>query len=91
MDIREILKELRSNLGLSQDGLAEKLGVSQQFISQLETNESNLTSDTIVKFSDKLDVCPKIFIVCNTYKGNYFICNSNCDKCIYKICASKNN
>jgi DNA-binding Xre family transcriptional regulator len=49
------ISEMRQKKRLNQKALAEKLGVSQQFISQLETGEGrNLTLDTLVKIAESL-------------------------------------
>ena len=46
------IAELREEKHLNQVGLAKKLGVSQQFISQIETGqESNLTLDTLLRLA----------------------------------------
>ena len=49
------IAELREEKHLRQVDLAKKLGVSQQFISQIETaQESNLTLDTLLKIAISL-------------------------------------
>ena len=49
------ISEMRQEKHLNQKALAEKLGVSQQFISQIETGEGrNLTLDTIIKIAESL-------------------------------------
>lgn len=49
------IAEMRQEKHLNQKALAEKLGVSQQFISQIETGEGkNLTLDTLIKISQSL-------------------------------------
>ncbi len=46
------IAELREEKHLNQVGLAKKLGVSQQFISQIETGqENNLTLDTLLRLA----------------------------------------
>jgi len=49
------IAELREEKHLKQAELARKLGVSQQFISQIETGqERNLTLDTLVRLAETL-------------------------------------
>ena len=49
------IAELREEKHLRQADLAKKLGVSQQFISQIETGEEkNLTLETMVKIAKSL-------------------------------------
>ena len=49
------IAELREERHLKQVELAHKLGVSQQFISQIETGqENNLTLDTILRLAQTL-------------------------------------
>lgn len=49
------IAELREERHLRQVDLAKKLGVSQQFISQIETgDEKNLTIETIIKIAESL-------------------------------------
>ena len=49
------IAELREEKHLNQVELAKKLGVSQQFISQIETGqESNLTLDTLLRLATAL-------------------------------------
>ena len=49
------IAELREEMHLKQADLAKKLGVSQQFISQIETGkERNLTLETLIKLAKSL-------------------------------------
>ncbi|HDZ76482.1 MAG TPA: helix-turn-helix domain-containing protein [Candidatus Omnitrophica bacterium] len=49
------IAELRQNKHLKQSDLAAKMGVSQQFISQIETGrEKNLTIETLIKIAKSL-------------------------------------
>jgi len=55
------IAELREEKRLKQVDLARKLGVSQQFISQIETGqESNLTLDTLLRLASMLGRSVKI-------------------------------
>ena len=49
------IAELREDGHLKQADLAKKLGVSQQFVSQIETGEEkNLTIETLIKIAQSL-------------------------------------
>ena len=50
------IAELRQDKHLRQVDLAKKLGVSQQFVSQIETGaEKNLTIETLIRIARSLD------------------------------------
>ncbi len=52
VSLSQRIAELREDKHLNQVGLAKKLGVSQQFISQIETGqENNLTLDTLLRLA----------------------------------------
>ena len=49
------ISEMRQEKHLNQKELAARLGVSQQFVSQIETGEGkNLTLDTIIRIAESL-------------------------------------
>ena len=49
------IMEMRRERKLNQKELASRLGVSQQFISQIETGEEqNLTMDTLIRIAESL-------------------------------------
>ena len=55
-DVENRIKERRTELGLSQDQLAEKSGVARTIISQLETGTRTvITSETMLKLAKALD------------------------------------
>ena len=47
-------------LGLTQKELAEKLGVSKSYVSQILKGKSNMTIETIIKLGTVLDLAPVI-------------------------------
>lgn len=51
MDSKDVLYQLRSKMGLSQDALAEKLHVTRQAISRWETGETTPNIDTLKQLS----------------------------------------
>lgn len=61
VSLAQRIAELREEKHLNQSELARKLGVSQQFISQIETGqENNLTLDTILRLARTLGRSVKI-------------------------------
>lgn len=55
VSLAQKIAELREEKHLKQAELAKKLGVSQQFISQIETGrERNLTLDTLLRLANTL-------------------------------------
>lgn len=52
----ERIKELRTQLGLSQEELAEKIGVSQRQVSRYETWGSPIPSDVLARMVELLNV-----------------------------------
>lgn len=56
MTVGENIQRLRKNLGLSQEGLAEKLFLSRQTVSQWEQNQTIPTLDNIILLKDLFGV-----------------------------------
>jgi DNA-binding XRE family transcriptional regulator len=55
VSLAQKIAEMRQEKHLNQKALADKLGVSQQFISQIETGDGqNLTLDTLVRIAGSL-------------------------------------
>lgn len=52
----EKLKPLREAAGLSQEKLAAKAGVSRLTIAEMESGKANITTRTLKKVADALDV-----------------------------------
>lgn len=50
------IKELRERIGITQDRLAEKLGVSRPTISQTEAGERDVSAGELIKFSEIFNV-----------------------------------
>lgn len=63
--IKNRLKELREERGISQEELAELSGISRTTLSKIENNEeANVNTRTIAKLSDVFDVKPsEIFLL----------------------------
>lgn len=52
------IRELRDLRGLTQEALAERMGVAHSTVQRLETGQMNLTTDYMVSLSEALDVHP---------------------------------
>jgi len=52
MSIAEQIKNIRTQMGYSQNELAKRLGVIQQYVSKLEAGRENLTLDTLKKIAE---------------------------------------
>ena len=61
IEISRTIRNARKQKGLSQKGLAEKMGVKQSLVSRWESSECNYTIDTLVEVADALGLsvrCP---------------------------------
>jgi len=56
MEIRDILKQLRAQRGLTQEQLAERVLVTRQAVSRWETGETQPNTDTLRLLSREFDV-----------------------------------
>ena len=56
METKDIILELRTKRGLSQDDLAEKVMVTRQAVSRWENGETVPNTDTLKLLSKELDV-----------------------------------
>ena len=56
MEIRDILKSLREQHGLTQEQLAERVMVTRQAVSRWETGETQPNTDTLLLLSKEYDV-----------------------------------
>lgn len=52
------IRRLRKAMGLSQEALAHKAGMSMRFLAGLERGEENPTMTYLVKLANALDVSP---------------------------------
>ena len=57
MSTKEVIYELRTKMGLSQDELAEKVFVTRQAVSRWETGETVPNTETLKLLSKLFDVC----------------------------------
>lgn len=68
--VKERIKTLRKELGLSQDAFAEKLGLTKNYISLVENGNRNLSEQSIKVLCSTLDVNEEWL---RTGKGKMFI------------------
>jgi transcriptional regulator with XRE-family HTH domain len=61
-DIGEKLKEVRLRIGMSQKELADKVGLTPSFMSQLESNQVSPSLSTFVQLCKALDINPGRFL-----------------------------
>lgn len=52
------VREIRKSKGLSQEALAEKVGIHRTYVGMIERGEKNITLLNIIKISSALDVPP---------------------------------
>ncbi|MGJ6979059.1 helix-turn-helix domain-containing protein [Aestuariimicrobium soli] len=50
------MRDVRRSRGLTQEGLAEELGVSPRYLAGIERGERNLTQDSVDVLADQLRV-----------------------------------
>ena len=55
LSIAQQIKNMRVKMGYTQEEMAEKLGVIQQYVSKLEAGSENLTIDTLKRIAEVLD------------------------------------
>ena len=83
--MKEQLKKLREMSGLNRSKFAKKVGVSPQYISQMELGKQGCTLKTLKRFSKKIGVDVQVVFshvkpcCCNNCKfySNNFCNNSN--------------
>ena len=67
------LKRIREQKKVSQKELAEKLNMSQGYISEIEKNIKSPTIRVLYEIAEALEVCPHILIPVTIY------CDTNCN------------
>ena len=55
-DYREVLREKRKRLGLSQYMLAKKVGISQSFVNEIESGRKSPSIDMFFKLCEVLEI-----------------------------------
>nr|WP_255476777.1 helix-turn-helix transcriptional regulator [Mucilaginibacter sp. AK015] len=54
----EKIRTIRELRGFSQENVAAQLGIAQNTYSKIETNQTKLTTDTLTKIAEVLEVSP---------------------------------
>ena len=57
----KILKDSRLKANLTQEQLAEKIGISVKYISRIETGQSGIKTQTLIKYINLLGITPNVF------------------------------
>lgn len=78
METKDVILELRTKRGLSQDDLAEKVMVTRQAVSRWENGETVPNTDTLKLLSKEFDV--KFLDDEKTYLGNQLECEFGGDR-----------
>ena len=65
---REKIQYLRNKKNITQSKLALKIGISQNFLSEIETKKYDIRVSLIIKIAKALDVCIKDIIPCSCKK-----------------------
>ena len=58
-----LVRAWREYKGLSQQGVAEKLGISQSAYSQMEKPDANLRKSTLAKLASALELSPEQLVI----------------------------
>ena len=53
-----ILKQHRRKLGYTQSELSEKLGISEKYVSRIETGIGGISKETLTKYMNILEISP---------------------------------
>ena len=67
------LKIAREKKQLTQEQLAERIGVSNNYISNIERNHSIPSLDTIVKLCNILDITPDYLVLDSLYSSSGYL------------------
>lgn len=57
----KILKDSRLKANLTQEQLAEKIGISVKYISRIEIGKSGIKTQTLIKYINLLGITPNVF------------------------------
>ena len=60
-NLSKILKDSRLKANLTQEQLAEKIGISVKYISRIETGKSGIKTQTLIKYINLLGITPNVF------------------------------
>lgn len=62
MTFGENLKRIRKEMKLTQLDMAKMLGISQNYLSDIENNNRNINTKRLIEFSNKLDISVSVLI-----------------------------
>lgn len=66
MKIGQILKHIRVNKGISQKEMAEKLGISSNYLSLIESDKKEPSQDKIADFAEALNISKEALLLAST-------------------------
>lgn len=55
-DYRKVIKEKREQLGISQNKLAKRIGITQPFMNEIESGRKSPSVEVLFKICDALDI-----------------------------------
>ncbi len=55
-----LLKHYRNNMDLTQSEIAEKLGISEKYVSRVETGIGGISKETLIKYINILGISPNL-------------------------------
>ncbi len=69
VEIGARIQQIRKDLGMNQNQFAERLSLSQNQISRLETGESMATTEFVLKLNEIYNVDPSFLLLGKTARG----------------------
>ncbi|WP_346935287.1 helix-turn-helix transcriptional regulator [Clostridium sp.] len=77
-----MIKSTRLSKNISQNNLANALGISQGYLSKLENNTyTNISLELLFKIAEVLDICPLELVLFFARNKFCFHCNLKCILC----------
>lgn len=62
MTFGDNIKRIRKEMKLTQLDMAKMLGISQNYLSDIENNNRNINTKRLIEFSNKLDISVSVLI-----------------------------
>lgn len=78
------IRELRKNMNMSQEALADKIGTTQQAVSRMENNAYDIPSDLLIEMAKHFNVTTDYILGISDTKRDYngqYRMNQEMDKC----------
>lgn len=82
------IRKYRKQRGLTQEALAEKVGLSTNFLGALERGEKALTLKTLISIVDALDITADM-VLCDVMKNGYKVKSSMLTEKLEKLSPSE--